>query len=600
MDNFSDTKLKKTLNCKSPIVVRELAALINIKPFKLISILMDMGIFVSMNNIIEESLAIEIAKKYGYNLNIYHRRNNNIKESSKINLNKDILVKQETETIRTRPPIICILGHVDHGKTTLLEKIKDINLTKYEFGGITQHISTYSISYNSKILTFIDTPGHEAFSKMRERGINITDIAILVVSADDGFMPQTIESINFIKKNNVPVIVAINKIDLSKTNIDKIKQQMQKYDITSEDWGGTTQCVEISAIKNINITKLLDLVLLETEMLELKANYKNNAKGVIIEAKKEVGYGISALSIIKTGILKIGDFIVSKNIWCKVKALINSQGKSIDFIEPSIPVNIIGWSTYPNPGSEFIVVKNIKSAKKITNLSNEEDTISEEKKFYKNNINLILEKNKIKTLKLFIKCDTNGTLEVLKACINSLANSKVNIKIIKLEVSNLNNIDVIRSYNEKAAIVGFNVKIEKGVYDLAKEKNVKIFIGNVIYHLLNDIKNYMLDLLDPEIVEKIIGKAEIRKVFKLSKKSIAGIFVTEGLIKRSSLIKIFRGKTQNLIYSGKIDMLKRFKENVNEVKESYECGIEILSFNNFKEQDQIICFEKIKIKPTKF
>ena len=594
----------KTLQVKPPIIVREFAKAMDIKPFKLISELMDMGLFASMNQAIEESTAIEIAKRHGFNLEI-KRRGEQQQQQLAAAQRKREMARQIVEDIKNfvpRPPIVCILGHVDHGKTTLLDTIRNSNVVAGEAGGITQHTAAYQVSTSSgKKITFLDTPGHAAFSKMRERGANVTDIAILVVAADDGFMPQTDEALNFAQKAGVPIVVAINKMDAKGANIDRVKQQMQKRGITSEDWGGEVLCQPVSALKGENIDKLLDLVLLQAEMMELKANPKAPAEGVIIESQLEAGRGATSTVIVRSGTLKTGDVLVCGEYWCKVRALLDDKGKKINNAEPSTPAVVMGWTGAPEAGDTFTKADNDRQAKKIT-----EEAILERKRLAAAEVapkatNLeelmaAIENQDQKVFKCIVKSDVSGTVEALVACLNDIKSDKVKLEVIAGSVGQITKNDVELAATAGASIVAFNVKQENGVASYAKHKGVAFITHNIIYELINQVRDAMKNLLDPELKENKLGAAEVRALFNVSKGGkVAGCMVTEGIVKREKLARVFRKGRE--IAKGRIDDIKRFKDDVSEVKAGYECGISINNFADFEPQDIIECFEILEIRP---
>ena len=594
----------KTLQVKPPIIVREFAKAMDIKPFKLISELMDMGLFASMNQAIEESTAIEIAKRHGFNLEI-KRRGEQQQQQLAAAQRKREMARQIVEDIKNfvpRPPIVCILGHVDHGKTTLLDTIRNSNVVAGEAGGITQHTAAYQVSTSSgKKITFLDTPGHAAFSKMRERGANVTDIAILVVAADDGFMPQTDEALNFAQKAGVPIVVAINKMDAKGANIDRVKQQMQKRGITSEDWGGEVLCQPVSALKGENIDKLLGLVLLQAEMMELKANPKAPAEGVIIESQLEAGRGATSTVIVRSGTLKTGDVLVCGEYWCKVRALLDDKGKKINNAEPSTPAVVMGWTGAPEAGDTFTKADNDRQAKKIT-----EEAILERKRLAAaevapkatnfEELMAAIENQDQKVFKCIVKSDVSGTVEALIACLNDIKSDKVKLEVIAGSVGQITKNDVELAATAGASIVAFNVKQENGVASYAKHKGVTFITHNIIYELINQVRDAMKNLLDPELKENKLGAAEVRALFNVSKGGkVAGCMVTEGIVKREKLARVFRKGRE--IAKGRIDDIKRFKDDVSEVKAGYECGISINNFADFEPQDIIECFEILEIRP---
>ena len=587
----------KTIQLKAPIIVRDFAKAMDLKPFRLISELMDMGIFASMNQSLEDATAIVIAKKHGFDLDIRHR-------GEQQQPKKKEAVKRPEDDIKNyvpRPPIVCILGHVDHGKTTLLDTIRNTNVVAGEAGGITQHTAAYQVSCNGKKITFLDTPGHAAFSKMRERGANVTDIAILVVAADDGFMPQTDEALSFAQKAGVPIVVAINKMDAKGANIDRVKQQMQKRGITSEDWGGEVLCTPVSALKGENIDKLLELVLLQAEIMELKANPKAPVEGVIIESQVEQGRGATSTVIVHQGTLKTGDVIVCGENWCKVRALMDDRGGRIKEALPSTPALVMGWTGAPEAGDNFEKVDNDREAKRIT-----EEAIRQRKLQASAEVEpapasieelmAAIENKDHKVYKCIVKSDVSGTVEALVACLKDIKSDKVGLEVIADSVGQITKNDIEMAATAGASIVAFNVKQENGVAGLAKHKGVEIVSHNIIYELINTVKEAMKNLLDPELRENKLGAAEVRQLFNISKGGkVAGCMVTEGIVKNGKLARVYRKGKE--IAKGKISEIKRFKDDVSEVRAGYECGITLNNFADFEPADIIECFEILEIRP---
>lgn len=595
---------KRKLQIKPPIVVREFANRLEIRPFRLISILMELGIFASMNHTIDEEVAAKIADQHGFILDVKHRGEGTVtKETQTLSREKKI-TDDDPATLKDRPPVVCILGHVDHGKTTLLDTIRKTNVVSGEFGGITQHIGAYQITYKDRLITFLDTPGHAAFSKMRERGAEVTDIAILVVAADDGFMPQTDEALKFAKRSQVSIMVAINKIDSKGANIDRVKQQMQERGIASEDWGGETIAVPVSALKGDNIEQLMEMILLQAEVMELKANPDAEAQGVIIESQMEQGRGPTATVIVERGTLKTGDSLVCDTIYCKVRSMLDDNGKPVKVAPPSTPVKVIGWSDVPDAGMGFERVKNDKEAKRIA-----EDNIQEARKrelaeaeampARKTSIEDLfqaIESNQKKTLRCILKADVHGSVEAIRSSLEEIKSDKVALEILDAEVGPVSKNDVDRAATSKATVISFNIGTENGVRGLAKHHGVNLYQGNIIYELIDTVKELMSDLLEPELHEIHIGFAEIRQVFSVGKGTVAGCMITEGKINRDKPARLRR--KGEIIAEARIDTLKRFKEDVTEVRTGFECGIRIANFDDYREGDQIECFDIEKRKPA--
>lgn len=589
----------KILKLRLPIAVRELAPLVDVKPFQMISQLMRMGVFASMNYLLEEEIARKLLAHYGYQLEVQQ-----IPVVAPAPAPKKTPKVSREAVLEPRAPIVCVLGHVDHGKTTLLDAFRKTNVVAGEAGGITQHIGAYEVVSGNQKVTFIDTPGHAAFSKMRERGANITDVAILIVAADDGFMPQTDEALKFAKKAGVPVVVAINKIDAKGANIDRVKQQMQQRGITSEDWGGETLCCGISALKGQNLDELLQLVLLQAEMLELKADPKAPVEGVVIESQIEIGRGPTTSVIIQSGTLKVGDALVSGQHYCKVRGLMDDKGKAIKSAGPSSPVKIMGWSGTLEPGAIFHVAANEKEARRQA----EENRIAETKldrsssgpvlrgKEGLDALFAAIDAKQKKTLRVLIRADVQGSAEALAACLSALPQEKVALEILQTGVGSVLKSDVEFAHNAGATILAFNTKPENGVAPLLKRYGINLIQHNIIYELIDQVRDAMADLLDPEIREEKLGAAQVRQVFELSKMIIAGCMVTEGKVSRDAYARLLRkGK---VVVEGKIGSLRRGKDDASEVRAGFECGMSIAGFEDYQTGDVIECYQIQKIRAS--
>ena len=590
-------KLKK-IHVKPPIVVRDFAGEIGLKPFKLISELMEMGIFASMNQTIEESVAVQVAGRHGCELEIHHRGEQNEKGSS----SKPKVEKPDDDDpkfLKPRPPVVCILGHVDHGKTTLLDTIRKANVVKGEAGGITQHIGAYQIDHKDQKISFIDTPGHAAFSMMRERGANVTDVSILVIAADDAFKPQTEEALKFAKEANNAIIVAINKIDAKGANIDRVKQQMQEKGIAPEDWGGETIAVEVSALKGTNIDNLLDMILLQVELLELKANPTCPASGTIIESQIEMGRGASATVIVERGTLKRGDALLCGEVYCRVKTMTDADGNQLKDAPPATPVRVTGWSDVPASGTKFSTKKNEKSAKrcaeeniqvrKLHDAASTQQQNTEGGAATVEDLFAAIENQQKKCLRVIVKSDVHGSTEALVQALKAIESDKVELDVISKGVGHITKNDITLASAGGAMVVGFNVKLDNGVQSLAKHHDIRIVQHAIIYELIDQVEEAMADMLDAEYTEKKTGAAEVRQVFSVGKtRKVAGCMVTEGLIQRNCIARLMRGG--ELIHEGKIDTLKRFKDDVKEVRAGYECGINVAGYDDYQEGDTIECF----------
>ena len=594
------------IHVKPPIVVRDFAVELGLKPFKLISELMEMGIFASMNQTIEEKVALQLATRHGFELEIHHRG----EQSEQGGQAKPKVEKPDDDDpkfLQPRPPVVCILGHVDHGKTTLLDTIRKANVVGGEAGGITQHIGAYQIEHNGHKISFIDTPGHAAFSRMRERGANVTDVSILVIAADDAFKPQTDEALKFAKEANNAIIVAINKIDAKGANVDRVKQQMQEKGIAPEDWGGETIAVEVSALKGTNIDNLLDMILLQAEILELKANPSCPASGTIIESQIEQGRGPTASVLVERGTLKQGDALICGEVYCKVKTMTDADGKVLKSAPPATPVKITGWSDVPSSGNKFTSEKNEKTAKRAA-----EDAIQTRKLADANasseksaaagaatveDLFAAIENQQKKCLRVIVKSDVHGSTEALVQALKEIKSDKVDLDVISKGVGHITKNDVTLASAGGATIVGFNVKLDNGVQSLAKHHDIRIIQHAIIYELIDQVEESMAGLLDAEYTEKKLGGAEIRQVFSMGKgRNVAGCMVTEGIIQRNCIARLMRGGV--VIHESKIDTLKRFKDDVKEVRAGYECGINVAGYDDYEEGDTIECYAVEEQRPS--
>jgi translation initiation factor IF-2 len=603
-----------TLTVRPPIVVRDFAIALNLRPFRLVSELMEMGIFASMVNSIDEQIAIKIARKHGIALEIRHRGESG-RQAPKVIVEKPD--HDDPKFLKPRPPVVCVLGHVDHGKTTLLDYYRKTNVVSGEAGGITQHVGAYTVEHDAKRITFLDTPGHAAFSKMRERGAEITDIAILVVAADDGFMPQTDEALKFAQKNNVQIVVAINKSDAKGANIDRIKQQMQQRGIASEDWGGTVLTSAVSALKGDGMGELLDNLLLQAEMMELRANPSRPAEGTVIEAQMETGRGPTASVIVQRGTLKPGDALVCGEHYCKVRALFDEGDHKLSNVAHGNPALVLGWSGVPSPGAVFQACKNEKEARQLAEentqnlrkaLDEENDLVRAEKVSGLNRLSdmdrllVALAQNKEKVLKVVCKADVNGTLEALIGSLESIKSAKVKLEVVASSVGPVTPNDVNVAHAANAIIVAFDVKQEIGVPALLKSKTVRVISHNIIYMLLDLVREEMTGLLDPVLRENRVGLAEIRQIFPFGKNGqAAGCMVSDGNLRRDFKARLLRPTTKQqfeTIYESVIDTLRRFKDDVTEVKSGYECGVRLNGYDDYKPGDQIECFEILQERPT--
>jgi translation initiation factor IF-2 len=595
----------KIIELKPPIVVRDFAVQLGMKPFKLISELMKMDIFGSMNQVLEEPVAQLIAEKHGFQLDIRHRGEKADPAVAKKE-KKEKEAKEVAESMEERPPVVCILGHVDHGKTTLLDTIRNAKVADGEAGGITQHVAAYQVEHKGKKISFIDTPGHAAFSKMRERGANVTDIAILVVAADDGFMPQTEEALKFAQKAQVDIIVAINKCDVKGANPDKVRTQMQEKGIQPEDWGGQTIAVNISALKGDGINEVLEMILLQAEVMELLASPMAKVEGVVLESQIEQGRGPTASIILQSGTLKVGAVLLCGGCYCKVRAIIDDRGENLKEAGPSSPVKVIGWTEAPEAGTTFHQVKNEKIARReveefIENLKKNAGSLlaggEAAPEATLESLFEAIESTQRKTLRVLVRADVRGSVEALCSSLSDISSEKIDLEIINANVGQISKSDVEVAQAAGAMILGFSIGMENGVRGQAKHHGVDIYQNNIIYEMIDLVTDAMAELLDPELNEKKIGGAEVRQVFPVGKSlTVAGCMVTEGRIHRDKKARLVR--KGEVVIESRVETLKRFKDDVNEVKAGYECGIRLAGFNAYEEGDLIECIEIEKIRPS--
>jgi translation initiation factor IF-2 len=590
----------KIIHLKPPVIVRDFATALGLKPFKLISELMEMGIFASMNQSIDETVAGQIAERHGCMLEIKHRGEAAAPVVPKVKVEK--VVEDESKFLQPRAPVVCILGHVDHGKTSLLDAIRKTQVAAGEAGGITQHIGAYQVEFKGRKITFLDTPGHAAFNKMRARGASVTDIAVLVVAADDGFMPQTDEALKHIQNAKVSLIVAVNKMDMKGANLDRVKAQMQERNIPPEDWGGETITVPTVAVKDQGISELLDYILLQAEVLELKANPKSEASGVIIESQIDVGRGPSATVIVQRGTLRTGDAIVCGPHYARVRAMFDDRGEAVKEAPPSTPVRIIGWSGPPESGASFKVVKNAREAERLA--EEEQDRLNKEtvtfdskpKEISVEKLFAEIAASQQKTLRVVLKCDVFGSIEAVRNILDGIKSQKVSLEILSGEVGLVGKNDVLMAGAAGAVIVGFNTRLENGVTPLAKHHSVRIETFEIIYELGDKVREMLADLLEPDLREIKLGAAEVRQIFPVSKGFVAGCLVTEGKISRNAPARVRRGK--EIVFEGKVGTLRRFKDDANEVRAGLECGIRLDGVDGYQEGDVIECLEIQKVRAS--
>ena len=577
--------IKKDIEVPQTIQVGELAKLMAVKGGEVVKNLMSLGVVATINDLIDQETAILVVEEIGHN-GIAGKEEN---------LEEDLanLIKYKDEK-KTRPPVITVMGHVDHGKTTLLDFIRNTKVVEGEAGGITQHIGAYQVETSKGLLTFIDTPGHAAFSSMRARGANTTDIVILVVAANDGIKPQTEEAINHAKAAGVSIVVAINKIDLDGADIDKVKGDLAAKDLTPEDWGGTVQMVPVSALKGDGIDDLLERIALEAEILELKAHYEGAAQGVVIESELDKFRGSVATFLIQNGTLKVGDLVVSGNSMGKIKSIVNSDGQKIKSAGPSAAVEVLGLNSVPGAGDQFQVVKNEKQAREISEYrltKEKEKKLLKQKDESAGDLFETLGQEAKKVLNVIIKTDVGGTCEAIVAALNDLAGEKAKVKIVSSGVGGISESDANLAVAVESIIIGFNVRADNTAKKIIESESIPLSYHSIIYELLDDVKARMSGLLDPIIKEVIVGTAEVLEVFNSPKfGQVAGCNVIEGNVLRNKPVRVLRDEV--VIFEGELNSLRRFKEDVNEVKNGNECGMGIKNYKDIKPGDKIEVFDR--------
>lgn len=587
----------RTLLLKAPISVKDLAPLLGIKPHQVIKSLMDLHIFANINLTLELDTVAKVCEKHGF---VLEREK---KDPTKGYRKPEVHVEPpkepeppEEEALKLRPPVVTFMGHVDHGKTSLLDHIRKARVARGEAGGITQHIGAYSVERPTGSITFLDTPGHAVFTAMRARGAMATDIVVLVVAADDGLMPQTLEAINHAKAANVPIIVAINKIDLPSANPDKVKTQLQEKGLVAEDWGGQTICCLVSATKGTGMDHLLDMIALQAEVLEIKADPKSAARCIVIESQIEQGRGPTATVIVRMGTLKAGDAFICGNYHGKIKQLINDLGKPVKQAGPGTPVKVLGFSGLPVAGDELVVMDNERVARLLSEERLEalrSDKLATPQRATLENLFTSIEDDLKKSLDIVLKTDVHGSVEAIVGALKDFPQNKVALEIIHSAVGPITESDVLLASASNAIILGFGTKVENTASVSAKREGVQIKLYSIIYELLDQVKEAMEGLLAPELRESVIGRAEVRQVFDLSRGKVAGCYVTEGRILRTARARVVRKRQP--IYDGGVATLRRFKDEVKEVRSGLECGIRLGDFSEYLPEDIIECYTLEKI-----
>src|SRR6266436_3863210 len=583
---------QKVILIKPPIVVKQLASELGLKPHQLIAELMTYNIFANINQTIEPDIASKIAENHGFVLEKERRE----KGAGVHKIEQQVVappppVIEKEEELKPRAPIITFMGHVDHGKTTLMDAIRKTRVAAGEVGGITQHIGAYSVDHNGAKITFIDTPGHAAFTAMRARGANVTDIVVLVIAADDGIMPQTIEAINHAKAApRVKIMVAINKIDLPGANIDRVKKQLQEHGLTPEDWGGETIVCEVSATRVTGIDHLLEMMVLQAEVMELKASPTATPRGTVIEAQVEAGRGPTATVIVQMGTLKIGEPFICGDYGGKVKSLMDDQGNPVKEAGPSTPVKVLGFTGLPNAGDELLVMESERAVKTLSEERLEAKRAEKLSVPQRATLETLLEAaDGKKVLRIVLKCDVQGSAEALVGSLQQIESKKIDLEIVHSGVGPISESDILLASASNAVVVGFNVKVENMAVSAARGEGVQVKLYSIIYELIDQIKEAMAGLLEPELRETVIGHAEVKQIFELSRGIVAGCLVTDGRIARAARARVLRKRQP--VYDGGISTLRRFQDDVKEVRSGLECGIKLGDFSEYHVGDVIECYQ---------
>ncbi len=591
------------INVKAPVSVADLAANMGIKPFMLIKDLLPMGVFANPTTTLDNDQVAALCEKHGFTYERVKREKGagikapveTVKEPEPV-----AIEKEPEDVLKVRTPIITVMGHVDHGKTSLLDYIRRTKVVSGEAGGITQHIGAYSVDHNGSLLTFIDTPGHAIFTEMRARGADVTDIVVLVVAANDGIMPQTKEAIMHAKAAGKTIIVAVNKCDLPTADPIRVRTQLMENDLMPTDFGGEVECVDVSAHTGAGIDDLLDLLCLQAEVMELKANPRGNCRASIIEARIEQGKGSSATVIVQSGTLKVGMPFICGPYAGKVKTLFNDQGKSIKKVTPGMPAEVSGFLQTPNVGDEMVEMDNERAARKLSEERQEElrqQRLAAPKRSRMEDILAMMgDGNQKAVLKLYLKGDVQGSVEAIKKAILDIESEKVECQFIGASAGPISESDILLASSSDAIVLGFNVKVESNAVKAVKREGVQVKIYSIVYELIDQVKDAMLGLLEPETRETVLGHAEIRQVFKLNKGKAAGSYVSDGKMLRTAEARVLRDG--QVVFDGRMSTLRRFQDEVEEVKSGLECGIRLADYNDYEEGDIIECYSLEKIKQT--
>jgi translation initiation factor IF-2 len=591
----------KLIVIKPPILVPELAARLGLKPFNIMADLIKLGVFPAPNQPLEPEIAAKVCEIHGFNFEREKRdKDKGFHKVEEVIKEPEAPVAEPEDLLKNRPPIVTIMGHVDHGKTSILDYFRKTKITAGEAGGITQHIGAYQVIHEGQEITFLDTPGHAIFSDMRARGADITDIVVLVVAANDGIMPQTIEAIKHSKKAKKTIIVAINKCDLPAANVDRVKSQLSEHGLQTTDFGGDTEFAEVSAVTGKGMETLLELIALQAEVLELKANPKATTRASVIEARVVPGRGTTATVIVESGTLKVGMPFICGPFSGKVRSLINDRGVAVKSAHPGMPVEVIGFEELPNVGDHLTEMKTEREAKALAGERQEKQRLIRLKPQHRNRMedlySMVRDGGGKAQLKLILKCDVQGSVEAIKKAVLAIESEKVECTFITAAAGPITESDVAYAASTDAIILGFNVKVEAKAVKSAKAATVEIKLYSVVYELIDQVREAMLGLLEPLNRETVIGHAEVRQVFKLSRGRAAGSFVTDGRIHRKAHARVIRGGIP--VFDGRMSTLRRFQEEVEEVRTNFECGIRLGEFNEYQEGDIIECYKLDKVAQT--
>src|SRR5438128_1183453 len=588
----AEAPAQNVIHIKPPIIVKQRAAELGLKPHQLIAELMAFNIFANINQTIEPDIASKIAESHGFVLEKERREKGaGVHKVEQVVVAPPPPVIEKAEELKPRAPIITFMGHVDHGKTSLMDAIRKTRVAAGEAGGITQHIGAYTVDHKGHKITFIDTPGHAAFTAMRARGANVTDIVVLVVAADDGVMPQTVEAINHAKAApHVEILVAINKVDLPSANIDKAKKQLQERGLMAEDWGGKTVVCEVSATRGTGIDHLLEMMTLQAEVMDLKASPTATPRGTVIEAQVDPGRGPTATIIVQMGTLKIGEPFICGDYWGKVKSLMDDRGNPVKEADPSTPVKVLGFTGLPNAGDELLVMESERAVKTLSEERLEAKRAEKLSVPQRATLETLLETaDGKKVLRIVLKCDVQGSVEALVGSLQQIESKKVDLEIVHSGVGPISESDILLASASNAVVIGFNVKVENMAVSAARSEGVQVKLYSIIYELIDQIKEAMAGLLEPELRETVIGHAEVKQIFELSRGIVAGCLVTDGRIARVGRARVVRKRQP--VYDGGISTLRRFQDDVKEVRSGLECGLKLGDFSEYHVGDIIECYQ---------